>query len=527
MTIGIGGWGPRRKPMALVRAILRSDLKDLTLVSWGGADVGLLVRAGKVKSFVYAFVSLDTVPLEPNFQKARQEGAIPEVVELDEGMFQTGLRAAAQRLPFLPMRAGLGSDVLVNNPWIKTVESPYDDGEELVAVPALNLDEQGGPELLFALDPDAVGSRRGQPLRAPDDRAIRSRPRRRTRSCSRSLQRPSGREHRRRGRGAHDGARMAWPASAAARRTGRSTRCSASSRARWRAECGAVRAHLLVLLGPRQQGRRTATCRRRRATIRTATRARTTAVRPGRALAPHRRSPRRVRRPLRHDRRHPSQLTCSTGSDGATGSHERRKEHPARQQRVPTRASVAVLAVLAPISACGDEIRHDRVLDLDELIVDDDERAQVETLDDGRHFVFVKSLHTNRRRVRIEFDLARWFTGDAAISACTEEAGPTATRRRTTTTSATRPTGSGHCPLMSVRPCVVLDSHVLRDRPVVTGWARRPWLRVTGDGSRADWFCSPRRNGGHRRDRGAGTLAKPSAEQLVAELGRGVTSSWS
>src|SRR4051794_14985213 len=145
MTIGIGGWGPRRKPMALVRAILRSDLKDLTLVSWGGADVGLLVRAGKVKKLVYAFVSLDSVPLEPNFQKARQEGTIPEVVELDEGMFQTGLRAAAQRLPFLPMRAGLGSDVLVNNPWIKTVTSPYDDGEggaheELVAVPALNLD---------------------------------------------------------------------------------------------------------------------------------------------------------------------------------------------------------------------------------------------------------------------------------------------------------------------------------------------------------------------------------------------------
>ena len=127
MTIGIGGWGPRRKPMALVRAILRSDLKDLTIVSWGGADVGLLARAGKIRKLVYAFVSLDSVPLEPNFQKARQEGTIPEVVELDEGMFQTGLRAAAQRLPFLPMRAGLGSDVLVNQPWIKTVTSPYDD----------------------------------------------------------------------------------------------------------------------------------------------------------------------------------------------------------------------------------------------------------------------------------------------------------------------------------------------------------------------------------------------------------------
>ncbi|MEI5676270.1 MULTISPECIES: CoA transferase subunit A [unclassified Nocardioides] len=143
MTIGIGGWGPRRKPMALVRAILNSDLTDLTIVSWGGADVGLLARAGKIRRLVYAFVSLDSVPLEPSFQKARQEGTIPEVVELDEGMFQTGLRAAAQRLPFLPMRAGLGSDVLVHNPWIKTVESPYDEGhghEELVAVPALRLD---------------------------------------------------------------------------------------------------------------------------------------------------------------------------------------------------------------------------------------------------------------------------------------------------------------------------------------------------------------------------------------------------
>ncbi|TDD50099.1 CoA transferase subunit A [Saccharopolyspora elongata] len=144
MTIGIGGWGPRRKPMALVRAILRSNLTDLTLVSWGGADVGLLARAGRIRKLVYAFVSLDSVPLEPNFQQARQNRTIPEVVELDEGMFQAGLRAAAQRLPFLPMRAGLGSDVMVNNPGLRTVTSPYPaaDGvfEELVAVPALHLD---------------------------------------------------------------------------------------------------------------------------------------------------------------------------------------------------------------------------------------------------------------------------------------------------------------------------------------------------------------------------------------------------
>ena len=49
MTIGIGGWGPRRKPMALIRAILRSDLTDLTIVTYGGPDVGMLCAAGKVK----------------------------------------------------------------------------------------------------------------------------------------------------------------------------------------------------------------------------------------------------------------------------------------------------------------------------------------------------------------------------------------------------------------------------------------------------------------------------------------------
>ena len=44
MTIGIGGWGSRRKPMAIVRAIANSPLTDLTLVSYGGPDVGLLDR---------------------------------------------------------------------------------------------------------------------------------------------------------------------------------------------------------------------------------------------------------------------------------------------------------------------------------------------------------------------------------------------------------------------------------------------------------------------------------------------------
>jgi glutaconate CoA-transferase, subunit A len=138
MTIGIGGWGSRRKPMSLVRAIARSDLEDLTVVTYGGPDVGLLCAAGKVKRLVYGFVTLDSIPLEPHFRAARQRGAV-EVAEYDEGMLQLGLYAAAQRLPFLPTRSGLGSDVLRVNPELRTVRSPYGD-EELLAVPAVRLD---------------------------------------------------------------------------------------------------------------------------------------------------------------------------------------------------------------------------------------------------------------------------------------------------------------------------------------------------------------------------------------------------
>ena len=138
MTLGIGGWGPRRKPMALVRELLRSPVKDLTLVAYGGADVGMLCAAGKVRKLVFAFVSLDFIPLEPYFRQARQAGAI-EVAELDEGLFMLGLKAAAMRSPFIPTRVGLGTDLLKHNPMLKLIDSPFDD-RQWVAMPALPLD---------------------------------------------------------------------------------------------------------------------------------------------------------------------------------------------------------------------------------------------------------------------------------------------------------------------------------------------------------------------------------------------------
>jgi glutaconate CoA-transferase, subunit A len=161
MTVGIGGWGSRRKPMALVRALVRSPVRDLTIVAYGGPEVGLLCRAGKVRRVVYSFCSLDSIALEPHFRNARQSGAV-QTTDLDEGMFLLGLQAAAWRVPFLPTRVGLGSDVMRLNPALATVKSPYAAGEVLVAMPALDLDvalihmhrgDQGGTGQCLGIDP--------------------------------------------------------------------------------------------------------------------------------------------------------------------------------------------------------------------------------------------------------------------------------------------------------------------------------------------------------------------------------------
>ena len=82
--------------------------------------------------------TLDAIPLEPWYRKVRESGAL-ELMELDEGMFQWGLKAAAFGLPFLPTRVGLGTD-LAELGGLKHVQSPYADGEVLIAMPALKLD---------------------------------------------------------------------------------------------------------------------------------------------------------------------------------------------------------------------------------------------------------------------------------------------------------------------------------------------------------------------------------------------------
>ena len=98
-------------------------------------DLDLLIGAGKVKTAVFGFISFEGAPGQPgNFKRARMEGSV-EIKELSEYTFICQFKAAAERLPFYPVRGGIGTDILTINPEIKTFQDPYSN-ETLVAMPA-------------------------------------------------------------------------------------------------------------------------------------------------------------------------------------------------------------------------------------------------------------------------------------------------------------------------------------------------------------------------------------------------------
>ncbi len=117
--IAFGGGGIQRKPVAAAAAIARSKLSDLEVASFlGGPEVDLLIGMGKVRRLHFAFVGFDSFGLAPNFRAARQRGEL-EIVEYSEGLMMTAYEAAAKRLPFLPSRFGLGTDI------VDTPTSPF------------------------------------------------------------------------------------------------------------------------------------------------------------------------------------------------------------------------------------------------------------------------------------------------------------------------------------------------------------------------------------------------------------------
>jgi glutaconate CoA-transferase subunit A len=154
-TLGLGGMTLYRRPVAFVRALLRTDVTDLTLLALTcGYESDLLVGAGRVRRLRTCYFGLEGFGLAPMFTQRATAGEV-EIVEETEASLAFGLRATQARVGFMPSLAWIGTDLPKVRPDVKTVTDPY-SGQEYTAFPALHVDVA----VIHALEADWLGNAR-------------------------------------------------------------------------------------------------------------------------------------------------------------------------------------------------------------------------------------------------------------------------------------------------------------------------------------------------------------------------------
>lgn len=135
--IAIGGNALHRVPMAFVREILKSDVKELHLINTAGAhEIDVLCANQQVCEVSAGFVSYESgFGLANHYRKAVQEGQI----KANEHACYTiisALRAASVNAPFMPVRGLENGDLLVENNYFIRVVDPF-TGTPITLVQAL------------------------------------------------------------------------------------------------------------------------------------------------------------------------------------------------------------------------------------------------------------------------------------------------------------------------------------------------------------------------------------------------------
>lgn len=121
----LGGLFKQGRPVALVRALLAAGADGLHLYSSPGAgyDIDLMIAAGAVEQVFIPGVTLEN-RLCPNFRSAVEAGQVTAHA-LDALTVVGGLMASAHGVPFQPIDALRGSDVLKHNPLLREIGCPF------------------------------------------------------------------------------------------------------------------------------------------------------------------------------------------------------------------------------------------------------------------------------------------------------------------------------------------------------------------------------------------------------------------
>ena len=129
-------------PFAVGYEIIRQRKRDLTLIApISDMLFDVLIGAGVARQVVAAWVGNVSAGLGHNFRRAMEQD-VPRPLEMVDHSNLTlalALHAAALGVPHLPTRSTIGTDLLKNNPHLKTTKCPF-TGDALVAVEALSPD---------------------------------------------------------------------------------------------------------------------------------------------------------------------------------------------------------------------------------------------------------------------------------------------------------------------------------------------------------------------------------------------------
>jgi acyl CoA:acetate/3-ketoacid CoA transferase alpha subunit len=124
--------------MTLVREVLRQGVKDLRVAGQGVTELDLWLAAGIVKTLDITYIGLEVYGVSRALRREVESGRVEKVVEWSNGGITWRFKAAAMGVPFLPVRAMLGTDTLTYSA-AKVVECPF-TGQKVALLPALILD---------------------------------------------------------------------------------------------------------------------------------------------------------------------------------------------------------------------------------------------------------------------------------------------------------------------------------------------------------------------------------------------------
>jgi glutaconate CoA-transferase, subunit A len=136
--IGFELYGTVRCPMAMTRALIRSNRTDFRIAGQGVHELDLLLAAGRVTDIDFTYIGQEVYGVSDCVRRAVESGQVKNVVEWSNAALTWRFKAAAMGVPFLPTRSILGSDTLRRSA-AKVIPCPF-TGLKLALLPALILD---------------------------------------------------------------------------------------------------------------------------------------------------------------------------------------------------------------------------------------------------------------------------------------------------------------------------------------------------------------------------------------------------